>query len=60
MRAEEKLKDVPIVLLTARGDREAMMEGFAAQASDYMTKPLAIAQVRARVRSWLTRASHAG
>jgi DNA-binding response OmpR family regulator len=58
MRAEPKLKDVPIVMLTARGDREAMVEGFAALATDYMTKPLAIAQVRARVRSWLTRTTH--
>jgi CheY-like chemotaxis protein len=59
MRAESKLKDVPIVMLTARGDREAMVEGFAALATDYMTKPLAIAQVRARVRSWLSRSAYA-
>ena len=57
IRAEPKLKDVPIVILTARGEREDLVEGFAAQATDYMTKPLAIAQVRARVRSWLTRTS---
>jgi CheY-like chemotaxis protein/phosphoribosyl 1,2-cyclic phosphodiesterase len=58
MRAVPKLKDVPIVMLTARGEREDMVEGFAAQATDYMTKPLAIAQVRARIRSWLTRTVH--
>ena len=57
MRAEPKLKDVPIVMLTAHAEREDIAAGFAAQATDYMTKPLAIAQVRARVRSWLSRAA---
>jgi DNA-binding response OmpR family regulator len=33
------------------------MLGFAEGATDYMTKPFAVAQRRARVRSWLTRAA---
>ena len=31
--------------------------GFAVGVTDYMTKPFAVPMVRARVRSWLTRAA---
>jgi DNA-binding response OmpR family regulator len=42
-------------MLTARsGDEEGML-GVAEGATDYLTKPFAVAQFRARVRSWLTR-----
>jgi CheY-like chemotaxis protein/phosphoribosyl 1,2-cyclic phosphodiesterase len=55
MRDVPRLAEMPIIFLTARTDHEDMAEGFAARATDYMMKPLATAQVRARVRAWLTR-----
>ena len=57
LRADPRLKTVPIIMLTARSGEEAVMLGFAEGATDYMTKPFAVAQFRARVRSWLTRAA---
>ena len=59
LRADARFKDVPIVILTSRADQEDVAAGFAEGATDYMTKPVAVAQVRARVRSWLTRTAAA-
>jgi CheY-like chemotaxis protein/phosphoribosyl 1,2-cyclic phosphodiesterase len=59
MRADPRLETVPIVMLTARGDDDEMLLGFAEGATDYLTKPFAVAQFRARVRSWLTRSAEA-
>ena len=43
--------DVYIILLTGRGEREDIVEGFEAGADDYMTKPFDIAELQARVRT---------
>jgi CheY-like chemotaxis protein/phosphoribosyl 1,2-cyclic phosphodiesterase len=55
LRTDPRLETVPIIMLTARSGEEEVMMGFAEGATDYMTKPFAVAQFRARVRSWLTR-----
>jgi CheY-like chemotaxis protein len=55
LRTDQRLETVPIIILTARSGEEEVMMGFAEGATDYMTKPFAVAQFRARVRSWLTR-----
>jgi CheY-like chemotaxis protein/phosphoribosyl 1,2-cyclic phosphodiesterase len=55
LRADPRLRTVPIVMLTAQSGDEDVMVGFAEGATDYITKPFAVAQFRARVRSWLTR-----
>lgn len=60
LRADPRLREVPIVILTARTDKEDTAEGFAHGATDFMTKPFAMSQFRARVRSWLTRAPAGG
>jgi len=46
---------VPIVLLTAEAGATKTQEGFAAGATDYLTKPFKVPFVRARVRAWLER-----
>lgn len=56
LRSEQRL-DIPIVMLTRRAEAEDFEAGFAQGVTDYMTKPFAIAQLRARVRSWLTRSA---
>lgn len=58
LRADQRLASVPIVMLTARSGAEDIMAGFAEGVTDYMTKPFALPQVRARVRAWLTRAAN--
>jgi DNA-binding response OmpR family regulator len=59
LRNDKRLAGVPIVMLTARTEEENIIRGFDGGATDYMTKPFAVSQVRARVRSWLTRAAAA-
>jgi len=42
--------DVYIILLTGRGEREDMVEGFEAGADDYMTKPFGMRELNARLQ----------
>jgi two-component system phosphate regulon response regulator PhoB len=49
------LRDVPIVLLTVEAGAAETAAGFAAGATDYMTKPFKALHVRARVHAWLLR-----
>lgn len=55
LRADPRLAAVPIVMLTGRSGEDDIQAAFAEGVTDYITKPFAVAQVRARVRSWLTR-----
>jgi two-component system response regulator MprA len=48
--------DVPIVMLTARGDVDSRIDGFAAGADDYIPKPFRFEELLARVRAVLRRA----
>jgi len=64
LRKLEELKQVPVLLLTARGDVEHAMEGFEAGADDYITKPfhprelLARVGVQVRMRRMLSELAH--
>jgi len=50
-------RDVPVVLLTARGDVNERVEGLNLGADDYLAKPFAIAELVARLRAvWRRRA----
>jgi DNA-binding response OmpR family regulator len=55
LRSDARLQSLPILVLTVRSDPADILAGFAEGATDYMTKPFSEAQLRARVRSWLTR-----
>lgn len=45
--------EVPIIMLTAKGDTEDVVKGLEAGADDYMTKPFKPAELLARVRARL-------
>jgi CheY-like chemotaxis protein/phosphoribosyl 1,2-cyclic phosphodiesterase len=53
--SDPALRDVPIVLITSLSGAESTAAGFAAGATDYLTKPFRAAHVRARVQAWLQR-----
>ena len=40
MRRQEKLKKVPIILVTSRGEAENVEKGFESGCNDYLTKPI--------------------
>ncbi len=47
--------NVPVLMLTARGEVSDRVRGLDAGADDYLVKPFALAELRARVRSLLRR-----
>ena len=40
MRRQEKLRDVPIILVTSRGEPDYVETGFECGCNDYLTKPI--------------------
>ena len=57
LRADAKLRDIPVLLLSARAGEEAKVEGLAAGANDYLTKPFSARELIARVRANLDMAA---
>ena len=53
LRADPKTQDLPIILLSARAGEEARIEGLAAGADDYLTKPFSARELLARVEAAL-------
>ena len=51
MRADPLLRDLPVILLSARAGEEARVEGLDAGADDYLVKPFTARELLARVRS---------
>jgi DNA-binding response OmpR family regulator/anti-sigma regulatory factor (Ser/Thr protein kinase) len=51
LRADERTRDVPIVVLSARAGEESSVEGLAAGADDYLVKPFSARDLTARVRA---------
>ena len=49
----ELRRDCPVLVLTARVAEQDVTRGFELGASDYLTKPFMIAELRARVRALL-------
>ncbi len=56
-RADARSKDVPIIMLTARGDEPDKIAGLDAGADDYITKPFSTQELLARIRAVLRRRS---
>ena len=54
VKAQDRLRDVPVIMVTAQTAPEDLQSAFAAGAMDYITKPLKKAELLARVQSALT------
>lgn len=54
-RADSRTQDVPIIMLTARGDEADRVAGLDAGADDYIAKPFSTKELLARVRAVLRR-----
>jgi PAS domain S-box-containing protein len=53
IRADECMREVPVILLSARAGEESRVEGLEAGASDYLAKPFSARELMARVNAHL-------
>lgn len=51
LRTDEYLRAIPVIMLSARADEEARVEGMDSGADDYLTKPFSARELIARVRA---------
>ena len=54
-RKQDRTKNIPILMLTARGDEPDKVAGLDAGADDYITKPFSTQELLARIRAVLRR-----
>jgi len=57
LRARAETRDIPVVMLTARGEESERVRGLATGADDYVVKPFSLPELIARIRSLLRRAN---
>ena len=55
LRGDERTRDLPIILLTARGEEQDKVAGLEAGADDYLTKPFSPRELAARIKAVLRR-----
>lgn len=55
MRNDDKLKHIPIIFLTARGDEKTEVEGLNKGGDDYITKPISTTKLISRIKAVLRR-----
>lgn len=60
LKRGDTTRDVPIIMLTARGEEEHKVKGLEAGADDYVTKPFSPRELVARIKAVLRRTSPDG
>ena len=57
LRARDETKNLPVLMLTARGQEDERIRGLTTGADDYIVKPFSVPELVARIRALLRRAS---
>ncbi len=52
-----EISNMPVIMLTARGDEADILQGFSLGADDYVTKPFSFAQLSARLHAVFSRSA---
>ena len=55
LKKDIKFKDLPIIMLTAKGEEEDKVKGLNSGADDYITKPFSFPELFARIKALLRR-----
>lgn len=55
LRSDDRTREVPLIMLTAKGDEHDKVEGLEAGADDYITKPFSPKELMARIKAVLRR-----
>jgi two-component system phosphate regulon response regulator PhoB len=58
LRANERTRHVPVVMLTAKGEEIDRVVGFEIGADDYLVKPFSVRELALRIRAVLRRTQH--
>lgn len=56
VRARDETRDLPVIMLTARGEETERIRGLSTGADDYVVKPFSVPELMARVKAMLRRA----
>ena len=56
IRSKPDIKNIPIIMLTAKSQEEDKIKGLSAGADDYVTKPFSVPELMARVKTNMRRA----
>ncbi|MFW6139207.1 MAG: response regulator [Spirochaetota bacterium] len=59
VKNDEQLEDIPIIMLTARGEEEDIVTGLELGADDYITKPFSMHVLLARIKAVMRRSEKA-
>ena len=54
IKAQDHLKDIPVIFLTARTEKEDVVKGFEAGGVDYITKPFNMSELISRVKTHIS------
>ncbi len=54
IRSDDRTSHIPIILLTARGDKDSRMQGWKEQVDEYLTKPFDAEELQQRIRNILS------
>jgi len=57
LKKEELTRQIPVIMLTARGEESDKIRGLEVGADDYVTKPFSVKELMARIKAVLRRAS---
>lgn len=60
IKRKTQTRNIPIIMLTARGQEEDRVRGLDTGADDYVVKPYSVSELMARVRAIIRRGSRAG
>ena len=56
IRSKPDIKNIPVIMMTAKGEEEDKIKGLSSGADDYVTKPFSVPELMARVKANLRRA----
>nr|WP_317200557.1 phosphate regulon transcriptional regulator PhoB [uncultured Psychrobacter sp.] len=57
LKSDELLREIPVIMLTAKGEEDNKVHGLDAGADDYMTKPFSTRELISRIKAVLRRSS---
>lgn len=57
LKSDELLSEIPVIMLTAKGEEDSKVQGLDAGADDYMTKPFSTRELVSRIKAVLRRSN---